>query len=436
MDEIKEQDEQIADANVVVGIDEFTLVLQIVKRVDVMTWAFHAEELIEEFVTLSKVEDVFGELEKSSDNLVQGYNLGYLLTTRPFYFSICFHTSHENMGICIKMSSTAYMTYKQEYLAKYGEEMNLAKFLRMVKSDNYSQSLSRVDFTADYFNFPNPIFQNQYLHPDTIYNCLLKKTMQVVDGKGRSNIKVWSGLNKNGEYQTVYVGSKKSNTKTFLRIYDKKAEQIEKNGFRCQEALDCESWVRFEAVYKGEYSRQITKLLMNESIIQSKDDLQRFIAGKILDKYIFKFTANDEITDFTEMLIEIVSGKEYAPLECASPRDNSLFQSLKYIIKNSGLLITLAKAYFVYPNQDAAREILDWIYNMFGDYYLGKIMKNERHEVHKWLKKHRTEMSKETLKEVLESVEIAIEKEEEFPWRARKKNSTGEQERGVENGRQ
>lgn len=405
-------DEQSTDAKVMLGIDEFTLVLQPVKKVNVNIWAGLAEDMIDEFVNLSKIKLLFGELEQTEQNLVQGYNTGYILEGRPFYLCICFHAVQEGMGVCCKLSATAYAMYKEEYLRKYKEEMNLPKFLRMVKSDNYTQRLSRVDFTADYFNIQDPIYQNQYLHPDTIYNCLLKNQMKVVDCKGRTNIKTWSGLNKNGSFETVYIGSRKGKTNGYLRIYNKKQEQIDNHGYRCREAEECDSWIRFEAVYKGIYSHQISETLMNDALIQTDNDLKCFIAGKIIDKYIFKYTSNEDIVDFSEMLISIASGKEYASLECVSPRDNSLYQSLKYIIKNSGLLITLAKAHYLYVNQNVEKKILDWILYMFQEYYLEKIEVNNNHEVYKWLKKHTAEMQKQKIEDILDYVEADITSED------------------------
>lgn len=399
--------EQSTDVKVFVSIDECTLVLQPTHRVDVSEWFLLAEDIIDEFLDLSKIKDVFGELELTSNNLVQGYTTGYRVVDRPFYFCICYHNDLENMGVCCKFSATAYARFK-EYFVKYGQEMNLSKFLRMMECDKYTVRISRIDIAVDYFNFPCFTRSNQYLCPNTIYDCLLKKQIKVVNCKNRSNIKTISSINKDGVHETVYIGSKKGNTRGFLRIYDKKVEQIEKAGSYQQIARENASWTRLEGVFKGVYAHQIGQMLADNSLIKTDDDLRSFLAGKIIDKYVFRFSSTDDIVNFSEILIDIATGKEFPTLECLSPRDNSLFQSLKYIIKNSGLLITLAKAHYLFPNQNAVHKILKWIYMMFDEYYLKKIEKNNKHEVYKWLRKHQKDTEKETIESILDYVETDI----------------------------
>lgn len=402
------------DVKVTIGIDEFSIVLKPIQKVNILEWFMHAENIIDEFLNLSKIREVFGELEPTNSNLVQGYKIGYLLTNRPFYLCLCYHDEFESMGVCCKFSATAYARFKEEYFIKYGQKMNLRKFLLLIESNKYTNQISRIDIAVDYFNFPCFARLNQYLCPNTIYDCLIKKQIKVVNHKNNSNIRTFSSINKDGIHETVYIGSRKGNTRTFLRIYDKKNEQIEKAGIYQKIAQENASWTRFEGVFKGIYAHQIGEMIAEKGMIQTDQELCCFLAGKIVDKYVFRCSATDELLNFSELLIDIATGKEFPSLECTSPRDNSLFQSLRYIIKNSGLLITLAKAHFIYPCQNAEEKILEWIYMMFEEYYLEKIEKNEKHEVYKWLKKHREEIAKEKLEDILESVQTDILLDEEW----------------------
>ncbi|EKC59164.1 replication initiation factor family protein, partial [human gut metagenome] len=68
-------------------------------------------------------------------------------------------------------------------------------------------------------------------------------------------------LEKNLVTESIYIGSRAENAQSLLRVYDKKSEQISNNGFRLDEALQCDSWVRFEASYRGNYAHQITEQL-------------------------------------------------------------------------------------------------------------------------------------------------------------------------------
>lgn len=387
-----------------VGIDEFTLVLQPTQRVAMSGWMANARKIIQEFVELSKIEILFEEMELARNNLVQGYTCGYTLN-RPFYLCLCFNGEQQNMGVCCRFSAYAWASYREEYHKTYWEEINLAQFLRMVQSNSYTQRLSRVDITVDYFNMPNPCYEGQYLSPDTIYNCLMKGQMKVVDYKGRSNIKTWSGLNKQGEYQTCYIGSRKGNTSGYLRIYDKRSEQLETHGFRYNVAVENSSWIRMEAVYKNPYSYQIGDELTK---IYIPSDYVSFIASKVLDKYVFKFPATSENVYFTDLLIWKIAEAEFEPLKCTSPRDNALMQSIKYLAKNSGLYITLAKLQKVYPDRKADQIVLRWLYEMFNRYYLKIVEKNENHELIKWMKKHEETTKEQEIEDILEDVRLEL----------------------------
>ena len=142
------------------------------------------------------------------------------------------------MGICVKFSAHAWADYQNTFSDIYGTDMNIVEFLRIVQSDKYTARLSRIDMTADYFNF------HKSFQPDTLYKGLTNGTVGVKDYKNRSMQKTKSALNKNGVTSTIYLGLRKSNTRHFSRIYDKRLEQIEKKGFRYDEAMKCKRWIR------------------------------------------------------------------------------------------------------------------------------------------------------------------------------------------------
>lgn len=393
------------------GIDEFTLVLQPLKAVPISQWSAKANEMIREFLNRSLIEILFEEVEFTQHRLVQGYNTGYDLPERFFYFCICYHTEEPTMGVCCKFSATAYSSYKQKYLEKYNGEINISTFLKIVKSDAYNLRLSRIDLDVDYFNYPNPLVKGEYLHPDSIYNGLLRNTICVVDRNCRHNLKSIAGYNNNGVFDTVYVGSRKGKTKGFLRIYDKRDEQIQTHGVHLTKALLCESWIRFEAVFKSTYAHQIGESLIDDCLVTSDDDLLCFIANKFIDKYNFINSATGEALSFTEDLQDIASGQPYDALESPSARDNSLARSLKYLFFNSGLMITLAKADFLFPEQLADRKIMDWLYDKYKSVYLNIIANDDNHEIYKWLRKHSESIQEQSLEEIFNTVDLEIRSE-------------------------
>lgn len=415
--EENETDIKISEPRIGIGVDEFTIVLQPVKKVDISLWDMIANEIIDEFLKKSELDHILGGVELTNRGLVQGYTVGYCTSVgRPYHSVVCYHDSYINMGVCFKMSAHAYYEYKIAYFETYNEQMNIIKFLRLVESNIYNLRVSRIDLTADFFDMPDPIQKQEYLHPNSIYNGLIRQQIKVVDHNDRKNIRKVSGINKDGVYETVYLGSKKGKSRGFLRIYDKKSEQIENHSYRLKEALSCESWVRFEACYKGLYAHQIGEMLLDKILIQSDEELIAFIAGKICDKYIFKFP-DDTIVNFSEILLDIASGEEYEALACESPRDNSLEQSLKYIIKNSGLCMTLAKILYVYATENAVIETLSWIKKMFEGYFLEKESRQSEagySELDKWMKKHKETTQKQKLTDIFEAVEFEISTEENW----------------------
>lgn len=398
----------IPEAEIRLGIDEFTVVLQPYELVHPDEWQSIAEDMIEEFLRLSQIENILGSLTQSQRKLVQGYTQGMILEDSPYYFCICYNEGQQNMGVCIKFSAASWAAYQTAYTEKTSEDMNIIIFLRQAKSSLYTLRLSRIDFTADYFNYPSPFEPDSYLEPDMIYHQLRQGNIKVCDHKGNCNIRTTSALDKDFTHETLYIGSRKGNTQSFIRIYDKKNEQTETHGFRYQEAIECSSWLRLEAVYKGTYAHQISDYFLDENNVFTPDDLICFIASKITDKYRFMSTSTGQLLDFSEELVNMASGIAAAPLSCPSPRDNSLWQSLEYIIHNSGLLITLAKAYYTYPElENVISMILQWIEKVFNEFYLPMVNSKEHknHDLWKWLKTHRETTREQSIEEILMSIQ-------------------------------
>lgn len=413
------------------GVDELTFSSKPSKKVHPDDWQCQAEDIIKEFLQLSKIEDVLGILCRSGRSLVQGYTQGFLLDEAPYYFCICYNQEQPQMYVCAKFSATAWATYKREYAKKFNEDMNVVLFLRRAKSPLYTLRLSRIDFTADYFNYPSPFEPDACLEPDMIYRQLERGRIKVCDYKGKSNIKTISALNKNHSFETIYIGSRRGNTPSFLRVYNKRMEQLEKHGFRYQEACECSSWIRFEAVYKGIYAHQISDAFLDEQNTFTPDDLTCFIASKIADKYRFMDTATSKLLNFSEELVEIASGIASAPLSCPSPRDNSLRQSLEWLLYHSGLLITLAKVYYVYSDEPGAEsKVLLWILQAFHEFYLNMINSPDHtdHPIWQWLSKHKNHTKQQELDEILMLARYGSGNDDSFPGEAIEEKNSDQKE--------
>ena len=247
-----------------VGVDEFTLVLQPIDKVKITEWPEVAEEMMSIFLTKSKLTDLFGSMSPAT-KMQAGYTSGLTFGNRPWYLTISWHEDMPAMGICVRFSAYAYASYTEAYMAQFQVEMNIADFLHMVQDDVYTTRLSRIDLTADYFDYLDELFPNRPLCPDAIYERLKDGSYTVKNWKDRQSVRNMSAIDKDGAYETVYIGSRKGKTNGYLRIYDKKQEQVQTMGYRYDEALQHQSWVRFEASFLHDYAYQITSELLRSS---------------------------------------------------------------------------------------------------------------------------------------------------------------------------
>lgn len=376
-----------------VGVDEFTLVLRSAGKMDVMDWLDELDKMIDEFVRLSHIEDLYGELEVATSKLQAGYTNGLTIQDRPWHFMLCWHEDIPNMGICIKFSAHAYAAYREDYEKKYNEKMNIVAFLKMIQSDKYVMRLSRIDLTADYIDYPNPRDSNAPLDPNTLYRQLIKGDYTIKNYKGKKTIRTYSAVDKNGAYETFYAGTRKGKTDGFLRCYDKKREQLDTTGYRYDEAVKCESWVRCEAVYKGVYAHQITEQLQQ---ISTEDELKQLIAKHISDKYRFYDVVEDDYLQITEDLTGIALGSNLGALSCPGTRDNTIRQSIRYLKKDSGLFAIFYKVYEIW-GLDGEWELFLHLREVYKKEY--KPEAEDKPEIQSWVKKHRAELKKQQLKD-------------------------------------
>lgn len=384
----------MAGPDIRVGVDEFTVVLQStdIDKMELHQWEQYVSDMLMTFLLKSRLEILFGSLEPAQAKLQAGYTHGLTYTDKPWHFMISWHDMYVRMGVCVRFSAYAYAAYKQAYHERYNVQMSIATFLRMIQSDKYTTRLSRIDLTADYFDYPDPVISGNFLDPDSIYNRLLDGIYKIKNHNEKSTIKTFSALHKDGAYETFYAGTKKGKTDGFLRCYDKKEEQIQSHGFRFQEAENCKSWVRFEAVFKHDYAHQISEQLLKKSangnyIIQTEAELQQVIAKHIVDKYCFYDMEKDEPTTFSEDLAAIASGAQVDALSRPNARDNSLQQSITYLKTNSGLFSTFYKVYVIWGDA-GEKKLLEHLEASYEKYKNEEA--SEKPDIQNWLWKHYT----------------------------------------------
>ena len=161
--------------------------------------------------------------------------------------------------------------------------------------------------------------------------------------------------------------------------------------------------MRFEASFLHDYAHQITGELLRNG--QTTQDLQKLIAKCISDRYRFVDAETGEMTAFSDDLIGVALGSKAAALIAASPRDNTLRQSIEHLRSGSGLYPTMYKAYSIWGD-GADKQLLRYLYD---DYvYTFKTMlltgkdKYRLKEIRLWLQGHQKETAQYPLESYLD----------------------------------
>lgn len=368
---------------ILLGIDELTVVLSNTSPLfqGLAEWEKRAESMIKEFSQLADLERIFGKQKELEGSPPQGYTVAYQYGDNPFYFAVAYHPSCPKMGAIVKFSAHSWAVYCQR------GETNIKRFLASIQSKSYRIRLSRVDFTVDY--------QNWNIFVNDIYHKLDNKCLEIHNHKGKVNYSEITAYEINGKVSTFYVGSRKTGTRLFLRVYDKKAEQIEKKGFRFKEALNTTSWVRFEAVFKGDYAHQLTDIIMKTG----EEKLADLIADKIAEKYRFYDLESKEYTDFTKALLEKPKGN-FPRLRLESPRDNELTDSLIHLVYGSGLFPVLYKIDEIWGNESSIK-LLKCLHEIYKDDYA------PNDDIRLWLKNHKEILAKQSLEDDLKLLKLS-----------------------------
>jgi len=363
---------------IILGIDEFTFtIIPDDTRMEIDEWHTEAEEIVDIFFQASKSEYIFdGEKEPMFDKKPAGYTHSYNVGSKDYYLAVAYNDCHPDMGICVRFSAKAWAVYQANYRRKYDREILLPELLRTIAYETEAKiRLSRIDFTADYFD--------SNIDLNKIYKSIKDDKIVIHDADGHRRIRTLNCNEIDKNVSTIYAGSRKENSKGFLRIYDKRKEQIQTNGFRKQEALACAEWIRFEAVFKGTYAHQITTEMLEQDM--NAAELSKYIAYCIAYKYRFFDIDSGEYTDFTKALIALIEEADFTNLRSESPRDNSLHQNISYIMNGSGLFPTLYKIKELY-GVGADREFLEHLFRCYQENDWQSPSKMA--ELTLWLKKH------------------------------------------------
>lgn len=316
------------------SIDELTLVLQATVS-DKLTlesnddWKQLADYIIADFEEKADLKNVLGN-QQEEKNCPQGYTTGKKYGDHSFYFCVAYNEENYQMGIIIKFSAQALAYYLKSV------KQQVYEFLQAIRSDRYDFRLSRCDIDIDFLNekfTPTQIFNDLKHKKVLIYYQKKKKDKMILV---RKHCKL-QGFAVNQEVPTLYCGAVSSDSQ--LRIYDKKLEQIQKNGSRLAWVLKFNSVIRFELALKHDLAHNMTDLLLE---INSEKELNDLILSVFLQKFYFKRAKTDKVTIYTKKMQEALKSKQAYLLGHVNA-DNDLLRRFQYLLYESGTISTLFK---------------------------------------------------------------------------------------------
>lgn len=354
------------------SIDELTVVLQATVS-EKMTlennadWQKLANEIIAEFEAKADLKSVLGD-RKEEKSCPQGYDKGRSYGEHSFYFCVAYNENNYSMGVIVKFSAQALAYYLKS------TKKQVYSFLQAIQSDKYDFRLSRCDVDVD--------FLNEKFNPTSIFNDLKNERVLIYYQKKQKNNKMifvkksckLQGFAINQEVPTAYLGSVVSDCQ--LRIYDKKREQIERNGSKLDYVLKYDSVVRFELALKHDLAHNLTDMLLK---INNDKQLNDLILSIFLQKFYFKRAKTDKATIYTKKMQEALKSKQAYLLGHVNA-DNDLLRRFQYLLYSSGTVSTLYKVLAIYGYDDLD-QALEYIKNFVQNW-------NVNDDCRFWLQKH------------------------------------------------
>lgn len=182
--------------------------------------------------------------------------------------SVMYNPQRIDMGILVDFTSTGKILY--EHLCQVNNiEFNWRKIITKIYQ-KFQGHTSRIDVAIDFINFGYSV--------NTIYEKLFfNKYVFLNPVKQKINFKRIQHIGRSTKVNTLYVGSRLSDG--FLRIYDKKLEQINNKGVFHSLANQCNDWVRVEGKFKNRECHDMGAMVST----LTTDKIDTYLAS-----YIFK----------------------------------------------------------------------------------------------------------------------------------------------------
>lgn len=313
-------------------------------------WFDTATGIIHEFEELLHLTELFGE-PRLVKKPISGYTVGYDYGAHDFFFQVSFHNRFAYMGVLVKFSAQAF-NYLQE-------QTNLLPYevLQQVQSPLYKVRCSRIDIAVDYIDEGISINEIYTRYTDGKIDLYFERERsgKVELVKKKPHI---DGRITNGSLGTLYFGKRES--PAFLRIYDKKAEQIKKRGSRYYEAIKRKDWVRFECEFKDRYAHELTEALLT---VKNDADYLDLLINFVIQKFYFASSDEKKIVPapFIQKLIDLKRNKDITVLKTGKSQNTDLSKKIIHLLKSSGTIPTLFEIKAIWGEKKGLERITELI---------------------------------------------------------------------------
>lgn len=217
--------------------------------------------------------------EVNTGNAHNGYTSCYIFGSDTGAISVMWNDSRADMGISIDFTATGKALY-EEIGNWLGLKIDWKEIITVI-CKNYNGHLSRLDVAIDLINYGFSV--------NSIYKRLQEEKTYFLNTLGnRIDAKRYKAIGSAQEVQTLYIGSRRSDA--FLRIYNKKFEQMRPNGLYRNIAYECKDWVRVE----GEFKHRLSKDLGDRIANLGDDDIKPFLVGYLVNRWALVDVRHDE----------------------------------------------------------------------------------------------------------------------------------------------
>lgn len=218
--------------------------------------------------SLLKFEKVFSQ--KSNVNFGRlGYtnSINYGTSEQGGLVTIMFNPNRLDMGLLIDLTASGKALY--ESLCRLQDIKVDWKRIIEVVYQKFQGHVSRIDVAVDLIDYEYSI--------DEIYNKLKREKYTFLNARNQiipaERIKY---IGANNKVLTIYVGSR--NSDAFLRLYDKKQEQLDNKGIYRKTAQRHHDWIRVEGEFKHREAHAIGAMVST----LTTDNIYPYLADCIL----------------------------------------------------------------------------------------------------------------------------------------------------------